>query len=74
MTVGFGLVVRNASGVGSRFRATTNHMENASTENDSRPLPQNATLTRIIHKMVDFPCKSFGNKWLHPSYPKRRAS
>jgi hypothetical protein len=20
--------------------------------------------------MVDFPCKSFGNKWLHPSLPK----
>jgi hypothetical protein len=40
ITVGFGLVLRSANGVGSRFRATTNHMENASSENDSRPLPQ----------------------------------
>jgi hypothetical protein len=29
ITVGFGLVVRSANGVGSRFRATTNHMEDA---------------------------------------------
>jgi hypothetical protein len=27
----------NAKGVGSRFRATTNHMEDAFPENDSRP-------------------------------------
>jgi hypothetical protein len=40
ITVGFGLVVRSANGVGSRFRATTNHMEDALPENDSRPLLQ----------------------------------
>jgi hypothetical protein len=28
---------------GSRFRATTNHLENALIENDARPLPQDAT-------------------------------
>jgi hypothetical protein len=27
----------NANGVGSRFRTTTNHLENALPENDSRP-------------------------------------
>jgi hypothetical protein len=27
-----------AKGVGSRFRETTNHMEDRMTENDSRPL------------------------------------
>jgi hypothetical protein len=37
ITVGFGLVLRSANGVGSRFRATTNHMEHAFPENDSRP-------------------------------------
>jgi hypothetical protein len=40
ITVGFGLVVRNANGVGSRFRATASHMEDASSENDFRPLSQ----------------------------------
>jgi hypothetical protein len=49
ITVGFGLVVRSANGVGSRFRATTNHMEDALPENDSRPLPQNTT---VIHLPV----------------------
>ena len=48
-TVGFGLVVRSANGVGSRFRATTNHMEDALPENHSRPLPQKAT---VIHLSV----------------------
>ena len=33
--------VRN--GVGSRFRATMNHMESGLPENDSRPLPRNVT-------------------------------
>jgi hypothetical protein len=47
ITVGFGLVVRNANGVGSRFRATINHMEDALSENDSRPLPQNTTLISL---------------------------
>jgi hypothetical protein len=42
-------VACNANGVGSRFRATTNHMEDALPENDSRPLPQNAT---VIHLPV----------------------
>jgi hypothetical protein len=41
-TVGFGLQVRNGNGVdgngvGSHFRATTSHMEDAFSENDSRP-------------------------------------
>jgi hypothetical protein len=49
ITVGFGLMLRSANGVGSRFRATTNHMEDALPENDSRPLPQNAT---VIHLPV----------------------
>jgi hypothetical protein len=31
------LVACNANGVGSRFRVTTNHMEDALSENDSRP-------------------------------------
>jgi hypothetical protein len=35
------------NGIGSRFRATINHMENAFSENDSRPLPQNATLIHL---------------------------
>jgi hypothetical protein len=42
ISVGFGLMVRN--GVGSRFRGTINHMESGLPENDSRPLPRNATL------------------------------
>jgi hypothetical protein len=33
------------NGVGSRFRATINHMESGLPENDSRPLPRNAYLT-----------------------------
>jgi hypothetical protein len=47
ITVGFGLLVRNANGVGSRFRATASHMEDASSENDSRPRSQNATLIHL---------------------------
>jgi hypothetical protein len=45
-TVGvrFGLVVRNAAGVGSRFRAGRFPCGSSWLENDSRPLPQNATL------------------------------
>jgi hypothetical protein len=37
----------DGDGVGSRFRATTNHMEDAYSENDARPLPQNATLIHL---------------------------
>jgi hypothetical protein len=37
ISVGLSLVARDANGVGSRFRATTNHMEDAFSENDSRP-------------------------------------
>jgi hypothetical protein len=47
ISVGLGLVARDANGVGSRFRATTNHMEDALPENDSRPLPQNATVISL---------------------------
>jgi hypothetical protein len=55
ITVGFGWVARNANGVGSRFRATTNQVENSLSENDSRPLPQYAT---VIHLPVLFPRNS----------------
>jgi hypothetical protein len=44
--VGFGWTVRN--GVGSRFRATINHMESGLPENDSRPLPRNPTLIHLV--------------------------
>ena len=44
ITVEFHLVVPSANGVGSRFRATTNQLENVLSENDSRPLPRNATV------------------------------
>jgi hypothetical protein len=43
-------VVRSANGVGSRFWATTNHMEDALPENDSRPLPQNATMAGCVRE------------------------
>ena len=42
-SIGFAWVVRNANGVGSRFRATIRYLENLLPENDSRPLPRNAT-------------------------------
>jgi hypothetical protein len=38
------------NGVGSRFRVTTNHMENALSENDSRPLPRKTTCYAWIHQ------------------------
>jgi hypothetical protein len=41
------LPMGNANGVGSRFRATTRHTEDAFSENDSRPLPQNTTLIHL---------------------------
>ncbi len=47
ITVGFRMLVPNAKGVGSRFRATTNHVEDVLSENDSRPLLQNATLIHL---------------------------
>jgi hypothetical protein len=52
MSVGFGLLVRNANGVGSRFRVTTFPMEDSSPENDSRPLPPNATVIHLPTLLV----------------------
>jgi hypothetical protein len=68
ITVGFGLLVRNANGVGSRFRATASHMEDASSEHDSRPLSQNATrihlpvLTRCLWGMLLASCIAWCQK------------
>jgi hypothetical protein len=40
------------NGVGSRFRATTNHMENGLPENDSRPLPLDTPFPRQLYPIL----------------------
>jgi hypothetical protein len=87
ITVGFGLLVRNGDGVGSRFRATTSHMKKAFSENDSRPLPQNATLIylpvltqlddprtaqRLADRFLRLRWRGQLNRWVEAVHPVRK--
>jgi hypothetical protein len=64
ISIGFALVAGNANGAaGSRFRVMTNHLENALSENDSRPLPQDATVIHLPVPRIVLPsCKANGDR------------
>jgi hypothetical protein len=58
------------NGVGSRFRPTVNHVENALPENDSRPLPRDSTkkyLAGCLEAVTKLAWETYGRRFRRSS-------